>query len=151
MNSAILEISSVIVHGSMIGSHCWQKAVGKIAVFFVSQSRSRVRSVSIEHHSVEYGHSCAAGYLKIGWRTNVAMHSMDKSRSSGEYYYRLYWVHALIRHYLTTGRKYALIKKYAPNKHVRLLTRLYGILVCFLFGSHHYFTLQSSAFALQAT
>ena len=54
------------------------------------------------------------------------MHSVDNSRSSGEYYYRLYWVHVLIRHYLTTGRKYALIKKYALNKHVRLLTRLYG-------------------------
>ena len=56
------------------------------------------------------------------------MHSVDKSRSSSEYYtnYRLYWAYALIRHYLTTGRKYALIKKYALNKHVRLLTRLYG-------------------------
>ena len=28
--------------------------------------------------------------------------------------------------YLITGRKHALIKKYALNKHVRLLTRLYG-------------------------
>ena len=35
-------------------------------------------------------------------------------------------VHAFIRHYLTTGRKYALIKKHAHNKHVHLLTRLYG-------------------------
>ena len=41
--------------------------------------------------------------------------------------YHLYWAYALIRRYLTTGRKYALIKKYALNKHVRLLTRLYGI------------------------
>ena len=32
-----------------------------------------------------------------------------------------------IRQYLTTERKHALIKKYALNKHVRLLTRLYGI------------------------
>ena len=32
----------------------------------------------------------------------------------------------LIRQYLTTGRMYTLIKKYALNKHVRLLTRLYG-------------------------
>ena len=39
---------------------------------------------------------------------------------------RLYWAHALIRQYLITGRKHALIKKYALNKHVRLLTRLYG-------------------------
>ena len=55
------------------------------------------------------------------------MPSVDNSWSSGEYYYRLYWMHALIRHYLTTGRKYVLIKKYALNKHVHLLTRLYGI------------------------
>ena len=41
-------------------------------------------------------------------------------------YCRLYWAHALIRHYLKTERKYALIKKHALNKHVRLLTRLYG-------------------------
>ena len=54
------------------------------------------------------------------------MHSVDNSQSSSEYYYRLYWAHALIRHYLTTGRKYALIKKYALNKISRLLTRLYG-------------------------
>ena len=33
----------------------------------------------------------------------------------------------LIKHYLITGRKYVLIKKYALNKHVCLLTRLYGI------------------------
>ena len=38
-------------------------------------------------------------------------------------------MHALIRHYLTTRRKYALIKKYALNRHVRLLTRLYGNVV----------------------
>ena len=55
------------------------------------------------------------------------MHSVDNSRSSCEYYYRLYWAHALIRHHLTTRKNYALIKKYALNKHVRLLTRLYGI------------------------
>ena len=33
-------------------------------------------------------------------------------------YCRLYWAHALITHYLRTGRKYALIKKKnALNKH----------------------------------
>ena len=32
----------------------------------------------------------------------------------------------LIRQYLATGKKHALIKKYALNKYVRLLTRLYG-------------------------
>ena len=53
------------------------------------------------------------------------MHSMNNSRSSGGYYYRLYWAHALTRHYLTTGRKYVLIRKYALNKHMHLLTRLY--------------------------
>ena len=58
---------------------------------------------------------------------NQAMHIVDNSRSSSEYYYCLYWVHVLIGHYLTTGRKYALIKKYTFNNHVRLLTRLYGI------------------------
>ena len=42
-------------------------------------------------------------------------------------YCGFYWAHALIRRYLTTGRKHALIKKHALNKHVRLLTRLYGI------------------------
>ena len=56
------------------------------------------------------------------------MHSVDKSRLRGKYYRRLYLAHALIRHYLTTGRKYALIKKYAFNKHVRLLIGLYGML-----------------------
>ena len=54
------------------------------------------------------------------------MQSVDNSRSSGEYYCRLYWVPVLIRHYLTTGRKYVRIKKYALNRHVRLLTRLCG-------------------------
>ena len=33
----------------------------------------------------------------------LAMQSVDNSRSSGEYYCHLYWVHALIRHCLTTG------------------------------------------------
>ena len=33
MNSSIHENNSVIVHRSMIGSHCWQKT-GKIAVLF---------------------------------------------------------------------------------------------------------------------
>ena len=42
-------------------------------------------------------------------------------------YYHLYWVHALIRHYLTPGRKYALTEKHVLIKHVHLLTRLYGM------------------------
>ena len=52
---------------------------------------------------------------------------MEHSWSNGEYYYRLYWAHALIKQYLATGRKHALIKKYVLNRHVRLLTRLYGM------------------------
>ena len=57
------------------------------------------------------------------------MQNVDNSQSSSEYYCRLYWVHVLIGYNLTTERKYALIEKYALNKHVRLLTRLYGILI----------------------
>ena len=57
------------------------------------------------------------------------MHSVDKSLSSGEYCHLRYWVHTLIRHYLTTGRKYALIKNFALNKHVCLLTRLYSMCI----------------------
>ena len=34
------------------------------------------------------------------------MQSVDNSQSSGEYCYRLYWVHALIRHYSRPGFKY---------------------------------------------
>ena len=66
------------------------------------------------------------------------MQSIDNSRSSGKYYYRIYWVHALIRHYLTTGRKYALIIKYALNKRVRLLTRLYSTTIHCMHGIHLY-------------
>ena len=52
---------------------------------------------------------------------------MENSGSNGEYYCRLFWAYGLIRQYLTTGRKHALIKNYALNKHVRLLTRLYDM------------------------
>ena len=38
----------------------------------------------------------------------LAMHGIDKSWLSGEYYYCLSWVRVLIRHYLITGRKCAL-------------------------------------------
>ena len=51
------------------------------------------------------------------------MQSVDNSQSRGEYYCRLYWAHVLINR-----RKYTLIKKYALNKYVRLLTRLYSIM-----------------------
>ena len=55
---------------------------------------------------------------------------IGSEESSGDYYYRLYWVRALIRHYLTTGRKYmyVCIKKYALNKHMRLLM-VYNIII----------------------
>ena len=64
------------------------------------------------------------------------MQSVDNPRSSDEYYCRLYWAHALIRRYLATGRKYTLIKEYALNKHVRLLTRLYGIALRYFYNQH---------------
>ena len=50
------------------------------------------------------------------------MQSVDNSdRVVNVYTYsHHHWVHVLIRHYLTKGRKYALIKKYALNKHVPL-------------------------------
>ena len=81
MNSVILENSSVIVHGSMIGSYRWQKT-GKIVILFgETHFEVEVKSpVTIECHDVECSHSHAAGYLKTGWRTNIlAMHSVDKS------------------------------------------------------------------------
>ena len=56
MNTAILGLSSLIVHGSMIGSHRWEKT-GKIADFF-SKTRfgqgQESEPISLEHHSVEY-------------------------------------------------------------------------------------------------
>ena len=124
--------SSIIVRGSMIGSHHWKKAVENSRFLWRDSLRSGGQesgSISVEDRSVEYSWSRAAGYLKIGRITKLAMQSMDNCRSNGEYYCRFlnYWVYALIRQYLTTGRKYALIKKYALNKDVRLLTRLYGI------------------------
>ena len=53
------------------------------------------------------------------------MQSVDNSRSSGEHLLSssLGACAYIIRCYLRTGRKYALIKKHALNKHVRLLTR----------------------------
>ena len=104
MNSAVLENLSVIVHGSTIGSHRWQKT-GTNSCLVQQNSLQNLSQESnpftTECHDVEYSHSRAAGYLKIGWRTNIS--HMDKSQSSSEYYYCLYWAHALIGHYLTTG------------------------------------------------
>ena len=53
--------------------------------------------------------------------------TLDQVMNTG-IYYCLYWAHVLIRHYLTRGRKYMLIKKYVINKHVHVLTTLYSIL-----------------------
>ena len=94
-----------------------EESRGKIADFF-GETRFEVEVKSpVEDCSVEYSRSHAAGYLKIGRWTNLAMQSMDNSRSNSEYYCCLYWAYAL-KQYLTTGRKYAL------NKDMRLLTRL---------------------------
>ena len=91
--------------------------------------RSRVRSldyaVAIEDHNVC---SRVASHQKLVREQILAILGVDNFQLSDQYYYRLYWAHALTRHYLITGRKYALIKEYALNKHVHLLTRLYGIL-----------------------
>ena len=42
MNTAIFGLSSVIVHGSMIGSHRWKKTMEKIAEFF-GETRFKVK------------------------------------------------------------------------------------------------------------
>ena len=78
--------------------------------------------VAMKHHRVECRHSHVADIiLQIGWETNTS--HAEHGQLSIKY--------VLIRQYLTqegnTGRKYASIKKYALNKHVLLLTRLYGI------------------------
>ena len=70
MNTAILGISSVIVHGNMIGSHHWKKTVEYSRFLWRDSLRSQGQEsepVSVEHHSVEYSRSYEAGYLKIGW------------------------------------------------------------------------------------
>ena len=72
MNSAILENSSVIVHGSMIGSHRWQKTVENSHLFRFDIEAKSLTHLNTERHGVEYSHSRAAGYLKIGWRTNAS-------------------------------------------------------------------------------
>ena len=54
---------------SMIGSHHWKKT-GKIADFFGESlfgQGQESEPASVEHRSVEYSRSRAAGYLKIGW------------------------------------------------------------------------------------
>ena len=78
MNSAILENSSVIVHGS----HRWQET-GKVGVLF-NETHFKVEDikesdpVTIEHHDVEYSHSHAPGYLKVRLGI-IDMHSVNKS------------------------------------------------------------------------
>ena len=117
----------------MIRSHHWQNSSGKTIVLSQAVILALMYltiPVPTEHHDVEYRHSLVAdNNLKIGWETKLilAMQTVDNSLSIDDYCYCSYRVHVLIRHYLATGRKYMLIKKYALNKHVRLLTRLYGI------------------------
>ena len=90
-------------------------------------SKSLTIPVPKEHHDVEYRHSRVAGIiLHIGWETSTSHAKCGQLDLAVNIYCRLYWVHVLITHYLRTGRKYALIKKYALNKHVCLFTRLYG-------------------------
>ena len=103
--------TAVIIHGT-IGSHCWQK-IGKLAVIFgKTHFEVEVKSPTLFQQNIMMSsiatYSHAAGYLKD---QTLALHSMDKSWLSGENYYRLYWVYALTRHYLTTGRKYMCLLK----------------------------------------
>ena len=67
MNPAILGLSSVIVHGSMIGSHRWKKTVEK---WPISLALASVKSPNPSQWNIEivkYSRSHAAGYPKIGW------------------------------------------------------------------------------------
>ena len=84
-------------------------------------SKSLTAPVPKEHHDVKYRYSRVADIiLKIGWETNTSHAECGQLNRAVNIYCRLYWAHALIRRYLRTGRKYAL------NKHMRLLTRLYS-------------------------
>ena len=53
---------------SMIGSHHWKKT-GKIADLFDETlfGQGQESEPSVEHRSIEYSRSRAAGYPKIGW------------------------------------------------------------------------------------
>ena len=113
--------------------HRWQKIRGKNSRLVASpRDLLRTRSLTVpipkELPNVEYKHSRIADIiLQVGWETSTS-HAVCGQLSiiAVNIYCRLYWTHALITHYLRTGRKYALIKKYVLNKHVCLLTRLYG-------------------------
>ena len=85
-------------------------------------SKSLTVTVPNEHHDIQYRHSRVADILqnRLGDKHYNSHAECGQLDLVVNIYYRLYWAHALIRHYSTTGRKYAL------NKHVRLLTRLYG-------------------------
>ena len=71
MNSAI---RSVLVPWKYDGKLSLAENYGKIIVFkFSFRSRDQESDpVPIERHGVEYSHSHAADYLKIGWRTNAS-------------------------------------------------------------------------------
>ena len=57
--------------------------------------------------------------LDLDFKASLVLSGMASNHTSMNYNRA-----TLMRHYLTTGRKYALIKKYVLNKHVCLLTRL---------------------------
>ena len=114
----------------------WLEAIagrnrGKIVDFFgKTRFEVEVKSPNLSQWNITV--LSMASLVQLAIRKQVGeqilvMQSMDNSWSNDEYYCRLYWAHALIRQYLATGRKYVLIKKYPLNKHVHLLTRLYGM------------------------
>ena len=78
----------------------------------IRASKSLTVPVPKEHHGIEYRYSRVA----------------DNS-SFEQWIFTAVFIgaYALIRHYLTTWRKYVLVKKYTLNKHLPLLTRLYGM------------------------
>ena len=55
----------------MIGSHRWQKTMEKLPSFSLRSRGQESDPILTECQGVEYSYSRAAGYLKIGWRTNT--------------------------------------------------------------------------------
>ena len=134
MNSAILKKCSVVVHGSMIVVWWEAFAGGKIAVLNCSAFKIEVKSLTPSLNgtwqvlSLALLCSCLSEHR---WEQILAMLGVDNSRSSCEYYYYFYWMHQLI----SNSKEVCTFKKYTLNKHVCLLTRLYGILLYSLMES----------------
>ena len=74
-------------------------------------SKSLTVPIPKENHNVEYRHSRVADILQIGCMKTSTSHAEhgQLDLAVNIKYCRLYWTHVLIRHYFTTGRKYALI------------------------------------------